>query len=72
LFSSSDIITEIKSNKTKYAAHVACIEQVRNAYKSSLKGRNHLEDLGLDGRIILKMILRKLGVNWIHLDHHTV
>jgi hypothetical protein len=34
------------------------------------KGRDHLEDAGIDGRIILKLILRKLykrvwtGFNW--------
>jgi hypothetical protein len=34
----------------------------------SLKGRDCLEDLGLDGRIILKQILGKEGVDWIHLS----
>jgi hypothetical protein len=33
-----------------------------------LTGRHHLEDPGLDGRILLKMILGKQGWrNWIHL-----
>jgi hypothetical protein len=37
----------------------------------SLKGRNNLEDLGVDGRIIFKWILEKyewrmwIGFNWL-------
>jgi hypothetical protein len=36
----------------------------------NLKGRDHLEDLSVDGRLILKRILGKnevWGVDWIHL-----
>jgi hypothetical protein len=35
---------------------------MRNAFKNvieSLQGRNHLEDLGAKGRIILKFVLQK-------------
>jgi hypothetical protein len=35
-----------------------------------LKGRDHLEDLGIDEKIILKLILREIifgGVGWIRL-----
>jgi hypothetical protein len=47
---------------------------MRNAYKMlvpNLKGRDHLGDLGIGGRIILKWTLRKQGVrvwtglNWL-------
>jgi hypothetical protein len=34
-----------------------------------LDGRNHSEDLGIDGRILLESILRKWGwkgVDWMH------
>jgi hypothetical protein len=41
----------------------------------SLKGRNHLEDLGIAGRIILKWIvmdeIRFGGVDGIHLAQDT-
>jgi hypothetical protein len=32
---------------------------VKNFGLESLKGRDHLEDLGIDGKIILKLILVK-------------
>jgi hypothetical protein len=42
--------------------HIACLGEMANAYKillENLKGRDHLEDLGIDGRIILEYILEK-------------
>jgi hypothetical protein len=38
-------------------------------WSENLKGRDHSEDLGVDGRIILEWILWKIGwgsVDWIH------
>jgi hypothetical protein len=43
--------------------------EMRNAFKIVVgkpEGKNHLEDLGIDGRIILKLILWKWGGSvWI-------
>ena len=40
-------------------------------WRGNLRERHYLEDPGLDGRIILKWILRKWdGVNWIDLLHN--
>jgi hypothetical protein len=41
---------------------------MRNEYivwLENLKGRNHLEDLGIDGKIILEWMLGKWGKAWI-------
>jgi hypothetical protein len=29
--------------------HVACMGEMRNAYREDIKGGGHLEDLGVDG-----------------------
>jgi hypothetical protein len=38
----------------------------------NLKGRDHLEDLGIDGKIIIKRILEKeggwAGCNWFRIE----
>jgi hypothetical protein len=33
----------------------------RGAYRASLKEKTHLQDLGADGRVILKWMLNQLG-----------
>jgi len=41
----------------------------------SLKGRDHFEDLGMDGKVLLECILKEIvreGVEWIHLAHYRV
>jgi hypothetical protein len=42
--------------------HVACMGEVINAYNILIgkpEGKNHLEDLGVDGKIILEYIVGK-------------
>jgi hypothetical protein len=33
-----------------------------------MKRRDHLGDVDVDGRIILNYVLKKLAVDWIHVD----
>jgi hypothetical protein len=61
LYSSSDIIREIKSRRKKRAGHVACMGERRKLYRvlvgKDLRERDHLEELSVDGRMGLECIL---------------
>jgi hypothetical protein len=50
----------MKSIRIKQVVYAACIRDIRNEYKilvENLKRRDHLGDLGINGMIILKLIL---------------
>jgi hypothetical protein len=54
-YTSPNIIKVMKSRRMRSARHVARMGEMRNAYKfpsERLKGRDHSEDLGVDGNII--------------------
>jgi hypothetical protein len=61
-YSSADIIRAIKSGRMRWVGHVARMGEMRNSYNISLKpkGKNHSEDLGVDGKIISEWILEKV------------
>jgi hypothetical protein len=44
----------------RWAGHVAGMKEMRYAYKilAAKTGRYHLEEVGVDGKIILKLILK--------------
>jgi hypothetical protein len=56
-----DIIGIIKSRRMKWAEHIARMREMRNAYKTLSENQrgDGLEDIGEDGRKILKFIRKK-------------
>jgi hypothetical protein len=60
LYSSPNIVRVIKSRKMRWAGHVARMEEGRSVYRFLVgrpEGKNHWEDLGVDGRITLRWTL---------------
>jgi hypothetical protein len=66
----------MKSRRMRWAGHVACMGDRRGAYRvwwGDLKETDHLKDLSIDGRIILKWILNKwdgwtcTGLIWLRI-----
>jgi len=61
MYSSQNIIRVIKSRRMRWAGHVAGNgrkEVHRGLWCVNLMERDHAEDLGLDGRIALKLVFK--------------
>jgi hypothetical protein len=62
LYTSPNIIRVTKSRRMRWARNVSRMGEMRNVYNilvGNLKGRDHLEDLGVDGRLKLEWVLGK-------------
>ena len=65
MYCSPYIVQMIKSRRMRFLGQVASLGEKRRLYKvlvGNLRERDHLEDPGIDGRIILRLIFRKRGV----------
>ena len=73
LYSSLSIIRVIKSRIMRYRGPAGCMGGRSDAYRGwagRSGGKSHLEDIGVDGRIILKWPLQNVGwggMDWSHL-----
>jgi hypothetical protein len=72
MYSSPNNIREIVSIIMRWAGYVARMGDRRGVYWVSMgrrDGKNHLEEIGVDERIILRWIFRKWdgGTEWIDL-----
>jgi hypothetical protein len=55
----------IKARKMRWAGHITLMGESRGVYRvldGEPEGKSHLEDPGVDGRIVLRWILRKWDV----------
>jgi hypothetical protein len=62
LYSSLNIVRVIKSRSVRWVGHVVQMvqQEMRTEFwLESTKGRDHLKDVGVNGRIILKLFLGK-------------
>jgi hypothetical protein len=72
LYSSPNIVRVIKSRRMRWAGYVARMREwrIQGFGGKKLRGRDHLRDPGVDGKIIFRCIFRKCdvwGMDWIEL-----
>ena len=54
-----------KSGRMRQMGHKACTGERRGAYRGNLSERDHFQDTGLDGRIVIKWMFKRWdGGSW--------
>jgi hypothetical protein len=64
LYSSPNFIRVIKSRRMIWKRHIARMQARRGTFTvlvGNVRKRDNLEDLGLDGKVILKWVFQNLG-----------
>jgi hypothetical protein len=57
------IVRIIKARRMKWAGSVACMGELKNSYRiwvESLKRMYHSENLGIDGKVLLQYVGRRM------------
>jgi hypothetical protein len=76
LYSSPGTIRRMKSRRMRWSGHVAHMGEGRNVYRVLVgkpKGKKHLKDQGVDGRMVSKWTLGRLaggmwsGLTWLRI-----
>jgi hypothetical protein len=73
LYSSSNSVRVVKSRGMRWARHVASVGERRSVHRfwwGNLRVRDHFGDPDVDGRIILRWILRKYSGRSVALSTH--
>jgi hypothetical protein len=66
LYSSLNVIRQIKSRRMRWAEHAARVGEERKVYRESREERDHSEDQGIDGRMGSECLKDWLG--WCRAD----
>jgi hypothetical protein len=65
MYASQNIIRVITSRRMRWDGHIARMIEMRRAYKIfNLKGRDHSEDIGVDGTNLREIMWK--GMDWVH------
>jgi hypothetical protein len=63
----------VRERRMRWAGHVACMgEKWKQVLVGNLKVRDHLEDLGVDGKILNQILKEMRWEGWIYLAYDKI